>query len=147
MPDISGFGLVINLVASQTFPAGITLTQFADDADPVDSASIQISDKAMGLNGDLITWNKAIPVPCTLSVIPGSDDDNNLSILAENNRSGRGKIVTRDVVSISIVYPDGTTLFLTQGILTDSMFGKSVASAGRMKSKNYQFSFENLTRA
>lgn len=147
MADISGFGLVVNLIASETFPTGITLTQFADDADPVEMTSIQIADKAMGLNGDLITWNRAIPVPCVLSVIPGTDDDNNLAIIAENNRSGRGKIVTRDIISISIVYPDGTSLFLTQGTMTDSMFGKSIASAGRMKSKNYSFSFENMTRA
>lgn len=147
MQDISGFGLVVSLIASVTFPAGITLTQFADDADPVDMASIQIADKAMGLNGDLVAWSKATAVPCVFNIIPGSDDDRNLAILAENNRVGRGKIGARDVITVTISYPDGTTAYLYPGIITDSMFGKSVASSGRMKSKPYVFTFENFTRS
>lgn len=147
MQDISGFGLIVGLVASVTFPAGITITQFSDDADPVDISSIQIADKAMGLNGDLLTWARAVPVPCTLNVIPNSDDDLNLSILAENNRVGRGKTSNRDVITITITYPDGSTVFLDPGVMTDAMFGKSIASAGRMKTKPYIFTFENITRA
>ena len=34
--DVSGFGLVVNLIASNTFPAGLVLTQFAADTDPLD---------------------------------------------------------------------------------------------------------------
>lgn len=147
MQDISGFGLIVGLVASVTFPAGITITQFSDDADPVDISSIQIADKAMGLNGDLLTWARAVPVPCTLNVIPNSNDDLNLSILAENNRVGRGKTSNRDVITITITYPDGSTVFLDPGVMTDAMFGKSIASAGRMKTKPYLFTFENITRA
>lgn len=143
MQDISGFGLQINLVASSTFPAGIPLTQFADDSDPLDLTSIQIADKAMGLNGDLIVWAKANPLPCTLNVIAGSEDDLNLSVLAEANRVGKGKNSARDVITMTIVYPDGRTLTLNNGKITDSMFGNSVASAGRLKSKAYIFSFEN----
>jgi len=37
MNDISVFGIRVQLVASETFPAGISLTQFADDADPFDT--------------------------------------------------------------------------------------------------------------
>lgn len=147
MQDISGFGLVVSLIASNTFPAGIVLTQFADDSDPVDLASIQIADKAMGLNGDLITWAKATAVPCVLNIIAGTDDDRNLSILAENNRVGRGKLGSRDIITVTIRYPDGTTMTLNPGAITDAMFGKSVASAGRYKTKTYTFSFENLTRS
>jgi len=146
MQNISGFGLVVSLIASVSFPAGIVLTQFADDADPVDMASIQIKDATMGLNGDLISWSKATRVPCVLNVIPGSDDDKNLSVLANNNRVGRGKIGVQDIITITIRYPDGSTAILTPGIITDSMFAKSIASSGRMKSKAYAFAFENITR-
>ncbi len=75
--DIAGYGLEVRLRASTTFPAGFTVTQFADDGDPLDVASIQIADKAMGLNGDLITWAIANPINMTLNVIPQSEDDNN----------------------------------------------------------------------
>jgi hypothetical protein len=59
MQNISGFGLSINIIASNSFPIGLLITEFADDSDPFDLPSIQIADKAMGLNGDLIIWSKA----------------------------------------------------------------------------------------
>lgn len=146
MQDISGFGIRVNLVASVTFPQGITLSQFADDGDPFDSPSQQIMDKAMGLNGDLITWSKANPIAPVISVIPGSDDDRNLAVLAEANRVGRGKSSARDVITITVVYPSDRTLTLTQGVMTDAVLTDPIASAGRMKTKAYQFAFENMTR-
>lgn len=146
MNDISAFGARVQLIASNTFPAGVSITQFADDADPFDLPSIQIADKAMGVNGDLITWSKASPLPITLSVIPNSDDDKNLAILFEANRVGKGKQSARDVVSIIVIYPDSRMVALTQGKITDGMPGNSMASAGRMKSKTYGFAFESMNR-
>lgn len=146
MNDISVFGLRVQLKASETFPAGVSLTQFADDADPFDTPSIQIRDKAMGVNGDLITWNKAAPIVLNLSIVPGSDDDRNLATLFESNRVGKGKQGARDVIAITAIYPDGSTVSLTQGVITDGAPANSAASAGRLKSKTYAFAFENLNR-
>src|SRR4051812_34553091 len=106
--DITGFGAIVNIVASRTFPIGFVVTQFADDADPLDASSIRIADAAMGLNGDLITWAKAAPLPVVLNVIPGSPDDLNLAILANANRVGKGKTGANDVITLTCVYPDGT---------------------------------------
>lgn len=144
--DISGFGLQVQVNASVTFPSGFTVTQFADDGDPFDIPSIQIMDKAMGLNGDLITWSKANPINITVNVVPAGDDDKNLAILLEANRVGKGKKSARDVITITGIYPDGSTINLTSGKITDGMPGSSVASAGRLKSKAYMFTFENITR-
>ncbi len=146
MNDISAFGLRVLLTASETFPAGISLTQFADDADPFDTPSMQIRDKAMGVNGDLITWSKANPIPVTLNLIANSDDDKNLGVLFESNRVGKGKQGARDVVGITVVYPDGRTASFTQGSITDGMPANSAASSGRLKSKAYVFCFENVNR-
>lgn len=145
MADISGFGLRARIVASVTFPSGIEVTQFADDADPLDAPSQQVADKAMGLNGDLITWKKANPVIATLNVVPGGDDDKNLAVLLENNRVGRGKQGARDVITMTLVYPDGSTKNLSAGVITDGMPMNGVASAGRLKSKPYAFAFENIS--
>jgi tail fiber protein gp32 len=147
MQDISAFGIRINLRASVTFPQGITLSQFADDADPIDSPSQQLMDKAMGLNGDLIVWSKANPIAPVIAVIPGSDDDRNLAVLAEANRVGRGKFSARDIITLTAIYPDGRSLTLTQGKLTDAILTDPVSSAGRMKTKSYAFAFENMTRS
>lgn len=145
MADISGFGLRARLVASVTFPNGVEITQFADDADPLDAPSQQVADKAMGLNGDLITWKKANPVIATLNVVPNQDDDKNLAILLEANRVGRGKQAARDVITMTLVYPDGKTKNLTSGVITDGMPMNGVASAGRLKTKAYAFAFENIS--
>lgn len=146
MNDASTFGLRVQLTATETFPAGISITQFADDADPFDTPSMQIRDKAMGINGDLITWSKANPIPVTLNLIPNSEDDKNLGVLFEANRVGKGKQGARDVITLTVVYPDGRTASFTQGAITDGMPANSAASSGRLKSKAYVFAFENVNR-
>ena len=145
MGDISANGVEVLLTASKTFPNGIKITSFADDTDPIDKASIQIADSAMGLNGDLISWTVASKLPMVLGLIPGSEDDNNMQVLAEQNRPGKGKKTAKDVVRAVITYPDGSQETMTGGHLSDSMFGKSAASAGRIKSMVYAFQFENRT--
>ncbi len=143
--DVSGFGFAIRLVASNTFPSGITITQFADDADPFDTPAIQLADKAMGLNGDLVVWSKASPIEVTLNIIAGSDDDINLGILAEANRVGQGKLSAMDIISLTAGYPDGRVLVLNTGKITNGAVGASIASAGRLKTKPYTFTFQNRT--
>lgn len=147
MQDISAFGIRVQLYASVTFPAGITLSQFSDDADSLDVPSQQVGDKAMGVNGDLVTWSKANPLPVTVNVIPATDDDINLSVLLEANRAARGKRPARDIITLVALYPDGSTLTYSPGKIMDGMPGNSLASSGRMKSKPYAFAFENLARS
>lgn len=141
--DISGYGLRVNLIASRTFPIGINLTQFSDDSDPLDFPSIQIADSAMGLNGDLIKWSKANPIKAVLNMIPGTAEDALMSILLEANRVGRGKIGAKDIIIMTVIYPDNRFITAINGIITDGMPGNAVASQGRLKTKTYNFSFEN----
>lgn len=144
MENITGFGSKVQIVASVSFPAGFTVTQFAGDTDPFDLPSLQIADKEMGLNGDLATWAKAVPTDVSLSVYPGSEDDKNLSIIYEANRVGKGKNSVNDVISMVIASPDGDVVRVVNGVMTDAMPGFSVASEGRQKTKVYIFSFENI---
>ncbi len=143
MINISGFGLKGNLVASNTFPIGIILTQFADDLDPLDIPALTIADTAMGLNGDLVPWSKANPIKLTLGMIPGSNDDLSLSVLLEANRVGKGKIGARDIITLALFYPNNDFVTFINGVITEGTPGTAVASAGRMKSKPYSFAFEN----
>lgn len=147
MADISGFGLRVTVKASVTFPQGVVVTQFADDADSLDIPSQQLSDVGMGLNGDLVSWARANPLRVTLNLVPGSEDDRNLSVLAEANRVGKGKNGARDVITLNIIYPDGRTRTYVQGVITDAVPGNAVASAGRLKSKPYIFAFENVVES
>lgn len=141
--NVSGFSTVVSIIADRTFPVGFTVTQLADDADPLDFASVRIADTAMGVNGDLLAWSRAATLPMVLNVIPGSDDDLNLQILADANRVGQGKNAANDIITATVVYPDGTTRILNGGKMTDAQFGKGISSAGRLKTKSYAFSFES----
>ena len=143
--DVSGFGFVLYVQASNTFPSGFPVSAFADDSDPFDFPSIAVNDVAMGLNGDLVSWSKAIPLKTTFGVIPGSDEDINLAILLEANRVGQGKTSARDIVTVTAVYPDGSTASLINGKITNGPPSGSVGSSGRIKSKVYGFAFENRT--
>jgi len=144
MFNISGFGLSVNILASVTYPIGVQITEFADDSDPIDVPSLQIADTAMGLNGDLITWSKANPITVTVSVIAESEDDNTLSILLSANRVGRGRISSRDVITMTVVYPNGSFVTLVGGVITDGVPFSAAESSGRLKSKIYNFSFESF---
>jgi len=141
--DISGYGLEVNVIGSLTFPVGFTITEFADDADPFDTPEIQLADTAMGLNGDLVSWNTPNPIEVAINVIPGSEDDINLSILAEANRSGKGKRAIVDKITMSRTFPGEAPLILTNGKIVSAIPVTGVASSGRKKSKPYIFRFEN----
>jgi hypothetical protein len=143
MQEISGFGLKVHIMASSTFPVGFPVTQFADDADPFDAPAIAYADKAMGLNGDLITWSKATPIDITINVIPDSADDLNLQILAEANRVSKGKTSARDVITLTRIDAAGRIAVLSNGRLTNAPPLSSVASAGRKKTAAYTFTFES----
>jgi len=143
--DVTGFGASVNMVASSTFPNGVTITQFADDVDPFDIPSLKIADTAMGVNGDLITWSRAAPLKINVAVIEGSEDDQNLAVVMSNNTAGRGKLLAYDKITITVAYPSGNIATYSGGKLTDGMPGASLASSGRLKSKVYMFSFESRT--
>lgn len=145
--EIGGFGLIVSLIASVTFPAGLILEAFADDADPFDFPDLQIADIAMGLNGDLLTWSKATPLVNTVSLVPESTDDINMSVLLAANRVGKNLQSAQDVITLTGKYPSGITVTLSNGRLTNGMVSNSIASSGRMKSKPYKFAFQNITVA
>ena len=141
--NIEGFGLSATLVASVTFPNGIPISQFADDTDPFDIPEITIADSGMGLNGDLLKWSVATPISVNLAVIPTQEDDINLGILLENNRVGRGKIGSNDSITLTGIYPDGSSVVFTNGFIVTGTPGNGIATSGRIKTKTYNFTFEN----
>ena len=142
MENTSGFGFLLNLQADITFPMGIIISQFPDDADPITAEPINIAESAMGLNGDLIVWQKAEPIKLSFSVIPGGDDDDNLAILADNNRVAKGKFPVQDSITIVKIFPNGNTETYANGILMSAPVGTGIASTGRLKTKTYSFAFE-----
>jgi hypothetical protein len=139
--NVSAFGTKVQLTASVTFPQGITITQFADDADGLDIPSIQIGDAAKGTNGDLVAWSKAAVENVTLNVIPGGENDKDLMTLYNANKATVGKTPARDEIKLVITHPDGTVDTKEGGTVTDYIPGMPFASSGRNKTKPYAFKF------
>lgn len=145
MENISGFGLKIVITASTTFPAGIPVTQFADDVDPLDIPQLTIAETGSGLNGDMVGWSRAVPIDVNIGVVPNGEDDQNLAILFESNRVAKGKRGSRDLITLTAVYPDGRVKVFQRGMCIASQVANAVASAGRYKSRTYSFRFENVS--
>jgi hypothetical protein len=141
--SIAGYGTFCYMTASNSFPGGFSITQFSDDADSLDFAVIETAAAGMGLNGDMIAWNKPVPISLTINIIPDSDDDKNLSILFSNNRVGKGKKSVFDIITLVLSYPNGKIITLRNGIITSGMPGFSISSEARFKTKPYEFKFES----
>jgi hypothetical protein len=146
MENISGFGLTGRLIASSTYPNGFDISAFADDADPLDTPDLELAETSMGLNGDLIVWSRSQGIEITMNIIPTSPDDEELSVLFEANRIGKGKRSARDIIGISLSYPTGAIAQLSSGVMISGTALPAVVSAGRFKSRPYRFRFQNITK-
>lgn len=141
---IGGLGLKVTIIASPVFPQGFTVDKWADDSDPLIIGDLEITQTAMGVNGDLISWNKAVPIPVELSVIPNSEDDQNLKILINSNRAARNKVSTQDDITMIVSYPNGKIQTLTGGVVKQGAPAQSVTSESRLKTATFSFEFENI---
>ncbi|CDH07550.1 hypothetical protein KKJ22_16020 [Xenorhabdus bovienii] len=146
MNDVSATGLSLVIQATKTFPSGIQITQFADDADPLDLPAVDIAQTGMDINGNLTVWSTPTPQTVTMNVLAGSEEDENLSILLEANTAKRGRRHAGDVITLVASYGDGSTTTARNGKITNGSRGNSAASAGRLKSKQYTFVFQDFDR-
>jgi hypothetical protein len=150
MADISGYGTNIQLVSTTTYPNGLSITQFADDADPIDVGTIALAETGMGLNGDMVKWSKATPIKVTINVLADSQNDRDLNILANSVRVQKGSTRSCEKINMTVLYPECCESTGIQnsdeyrnGYLLEAMVGKSITSAGRFKSRSYTFVFES----
>jgi hypothetical protein len=147
MINISGFGLGAQVTASNTFPNGFNVTEWADDADPLDSPDLELADTGMGLNGDMVVWSRPMGIEISLNVIPTTESDTNLDVLAQANRVARGKRGARDTIGIVFTYPNGQIVTMSSGVMISGPMAPPVASAGRMKTHMYKFRFEQISKS
>ncbi|GAA0334436.1 hypothetical protein L9H26_04260 [Morganella psychrotolerans] len=144
MNDVSATGLALVVQASKTFPTGIFITAFADDADPLDLPAVDIAQVGMDINGNLVSWSTPTPQTVTVNVLAGSEEDQNLSILLEANTAKKGRRHAGDIITMVASYGDGSTTTARNGRITNGSRGNSAASAGRLKSKQYTFVFQDF---
>jgi hypothetical protein len=145
MTDISGSGLEIEVKASETFPSGFTVTQFTEAADMISSDVLAIAETAMGANGDIQSWGTPSVIPLTINVIPNTDDYENLRILCEANRLGKGKTRAGDEITVILSYVSGSRITLSNGTPISFPAVTAISGDGRINHGEFTFNFENIT--
>lgn len=144
MPDLSHFGTVATILASNTLPAPAPITHFADDADGLDLPEVTIAEMAMGTNGDDISWSVAAPIELTVNIIPNTISHLSMNIIFEANRPQKGKLPARDKITFVRIAPDGSTLTLSKGKIISGTPAVSNASSGRIKTASYKLRFGKM---
>ena len=142
MQDVSATGVKITVITVPTYPQGFEVSEFADNADPLDFPPTQIADYGMGVNGDLVTWTKPVPLEITLNVIPNTDADKNLGILYDMNRAAKGKISAQDLVTLVASYPDGTRKIFSNGKLISGVPATAYLPTAALRQKNTNLSLK-----
>ena len=140
---ITATGITYRIVASVTFPQGFPIAELADDNDPFDFPDVDIAEYGIALNGTLVIWNKAVALPVTFNVVPGMEEDKNLTTLYNANRRTKDHQPAGDIITIIATYPNGEQKVLKHGVIITGAPLASVASNGRFKTRSFSFVFAN----
>jgi len=147
MQDISGHGTGIVVLALKSFPFGFTLSNFADDEDPIKAKDIEPFGYEVLYDGSIFPHAKASPVEVSVAVIPNSEDDINLKILLASKPDSLSFLPFEDVTSMVITYPDGGRVVLSNGTIIRGPALDSIQATGRRKGNVYTFAFGSITGA
>ena len=104
MYDLSGSGTKIALIASNTFPAGFTISAFGKDADPFDVPEVEIASAEMDLNGNFYSWTLQNPITVSVNVSQGTEESLNLGMVYSRNRAGANR--AKDKITLVKTFPD-----------------------------------------
>lgn len=147
MIDVSGFGTGITIVALQSFPMGFSLSQFADDQDPLVVEEIEPTGFEMLYDGSLFAFDKAAPIKITVALIPGSADDINCKILLQARKGSASLIPLPDTTVMAITYPDGGRVIMSNGTIYKGPMADSITVGSRKKGNMYSFVFGSFAGA
>ena len=133
------------MISSNTHPFGIAIESFPDDVDPISFSPINIKEAQMDLNGKPVSWAIGVMIPLNISVIPGSDDDEQLYVLFNANRASGFMSPKRDEITLTISYPDNSMKVFSKGYIVSGTPSAGAAASGRITTKTYGFAFASMT--
>lgn len=159
MTEVSMAGSVVTINAKG---GKVTLTEFAEDADPISISDLEVRKGGMNLNGNLVSWAAPNPITVSLSLIPGSASDKKLSALirachlgGKGNQIGDAFISSMTIaVPTSVGATDAGTLAISgsktqwsfsNGFITSGPVAQGTNSDGKATTKTYTFTFEKVT--
>jgi len=148
MKDISTVG------ASIEFSGGLneTINEFSDEGTPFEAPDVEVSDNQKNLNGEMISSRKPAVYPLSVTVIPGSQNDKNLTaFLAKCSlMPGAGAGVGGMKVDCTLTIPDidggGFRNYkYGNGRIKSGPTGPSSSAEGRQSARTFTFEFESFS--
>lgn len=144
MHDVSATGVKIRVIASYTAPAGFEVKRFSDDNAPYEVPDVDIASTGMTINGELVVWSTPAGVQVNISVLPETDEDDNLSRVWTANRIGANKAAIHDIITIIITLPSGKVKMFTNGSIISGPPTTGATADARLSTKTYGFMFETV---
>lgn len=144
MADVSAVGISVRLVASVTYPQGITLTAFPEEGETGPTGETEIAGHASGVNGELIWWKTVNGIEFNLPIIPNTPDEALLDVLYQGNRAAKGRFPKKDIIQIVVINPvTGLSKTFKNGVVRTGSVGYQYGGDGRIRNKTYGFVFED----
>lgn len=134
----------------------ISVTQFSDEGTPFECPDVDLSDNKKNLNGQMISSRTPSVYTVSLTVIPGSLEDAELTKLAQKSALMPGSVSPiKDiaVTYIKLFLPEinessesvGKRVFLWRnGRMKSGPTGPSTSAEGRMAARTFTFELEQF---
>ena len=133
----------VSFAGSSVTVAGITVTDFMDDANPVEFQDVEVSTVGVNCNGSMIRNAKPNVIMMSLTVIPGSRSDTELYNLWKKYRvqgNWNAQWETPLTASVTIGSGRGSRSF-SNGTMVNGPGGPSSNGEGKMQGRTYSFAF------
>lgn len=142
--DSSAIGVHVRLVASKTFPQGITFSAFSEDGDIGISGNNEIAGNASGVNGHLIVWSTVNGIEVNIPMIPNTEEESLMAQLFDANRASVNRFPKKDIITMTVTNPvTGIAKTYLDGVVKNGAVGYQYGGDGRIRTKTYGFVFED----
>lgn len=133
----------VSFAGSSVTVAGITVTDFMDDANPVEFQDVDVSSVGVNCNGSMIRNAKPNVIMMSLTVIPGSQSDERLYNLWKKYRvQGNYNAQWEQSLSASVTIGSGRgSKTFSNGTMVGGPGGPSSNGEGKMQGRTYTFAF------
>ena len=126
---------------------GIQITDFMDDANPIDIQDTEVANIEWSCNGRMIRTVKPSSVIISITVIPGSPSDQTLHSMWQRNFNGSLDLdASDDPITLSITpgNPKMHSYIYSNGTFLSGAAGVTANGQGKFGGNTYTFSFESI---
>ena len=133
----------VSFAGSTVVVGNIIVKDFMDDANPVEFQDVEVSSVGVNCNGSMIRNAKPNTIMMSVTVIPGSDSDNQLYALWKRYRvQGSWNAQWEEPLSASVTIGSGRgSRQFANGTMVSGPGGPSSNGEGKMSGRTYTFAF------